>query len=175
MPEPNEETPVAAPRRLRVPKTTLIVAAVAIVEAVLFIGVFMLFSGGPQPSYGHGEESVVHGPDPTEVAPTVEVQLLQKFRVPNNIQGVTWVYDLDLVVKVPAHLSEEMERLKSQRMNEIADGVAGIVRRLDPRYLNEPDLRTLRFQVERALTEISGNPDLIDAVLIPRCVPIRAG
>ncbi|MBW7906921.1 MAG: hypothetical protein LC135_07325 [Phycisphaerae bacterium] len=170
-----QEQAAPAPKRVRLPKTTLIVVVVTVVEAAVFVGLFMMFSGGPQPSYGHGEQHVTEGPDPTVTAPTVEIPLLQKFRVPNNIQGVTWIYDLDLVVKVPAHLAEEMERIKAARLNEIQDSVAGIVRRLDPRYLNEPDLRTLRFQVERVLTEISGNSDLIEAVLIPRCVPIRAG
>jgi hypothetical protein len=58
-------------------------------------------------------------------------------------------------------------------MGEIADAVASIVRSLDPRYLNEPDLKTFRLQVQRALGEIAADPDLIQAVLIPRCVPMR--
>jgi len=176
MPEAKQE-PQAAPakRKPRIPKTALIVGVVTLVEAGVFIMLFMMFSGGPEPTYGHGEETVVHGPNPAETEPTLEIHLLDKFRVPNNIQGVTWIYDLDLVVKVPAHLADEMETLKESRINEISDAVAGIIRRLDPRYLNEPDLRTLRFQIQRTLSEIANNPDLIEAVLIPRCVPIRAG
>lgn len=165
--------PAPAAKKKGLPKTLILIGGITVAEAILFFVAFKLMGGGPSTTHGDEHGSVVQGPEPAAEVADVEVELLAKFRVPNSVQGKTWLYDLDLVVKVPAHRKADMENLKTTRMGEIADSVASIVRSLDPRYLNEPDLKTFRLQVQRALGEIAADPDLIQAVLIPRCVPMR--
>ena len=162
-----------APRKRRVPMLAVIIAGVALGEALLFFVAIKMFGGGPQTTYGD-ERSIVHGPDPSSERSEAEVPLLSKFRVPNSMEGRTWIYELDLVVTVAAHRKGDLERLRDERIGAISDGVAGIIRSLEPRTLNEPDLRTLRAQIQRALGEVAGDRDLIHQVLIPRCVPMRA-
>ncbi len=176
MAEDAPKTEAEAPkRRFKIPRTAVLVTAVAVGEALLIFLGLQLLGGGPQASYGSGGESVVTGPDPMTQTTSVEIQLLEKFRVPNSRQGATWIFDIDLVVKVPAHRRDQIDKLKTERSGEISDAIASIIRSLDPRYLNEPDLQTLRVQVHRVLGQIVGDPNLIEAVLIPRCVPIKAG
>lgn len=174
MAEATAENAAAKPRK-GLPKTLLIVGVVSVLEAGLIIGLMKMFAAGPAATHGAEGPSLVEGPEP-EVHPTVvEVELLTKFRAPNTQQGATWLYDLDLVVKVDGKRKDDMEKVKAEHGGAIADAVANIVRSLEPRYLNEPDLRTLRFQIHRALGEIARDPDLVKGVLIPRCVPLRAG
>lgn len=154
-------------------RTLILIAVVAVVEAVGIYAAVAVFGGGPQASHGAHGESVVHGPEPSEHPPSSEVELLTKFRVPNTLEGRMWIYELDLIVLVPGHRREDFDKLKGERMGAISDAVAAIVRSLEPRELNDPHLKTLRTQIQRALAELSGDPELIDGILVPRCVPSR--
>jgi hypothetical protein len=165
--------PTPAPRSQKMRLVTL-VAVIAIVEGALFFALAKFLGGGPQASHG-AEQHVIEGPDPHTQTATVEVPLLSKFRVPNSVEGRTWIYELDLIVQVPSHRREEFERLKTDRTGAISDAVASIVRSLEPRELNEPDLRTLRMRIQRVLTDVAEDQELIRAIWIPRCVPMRAG
>lgn len=172
-----EEAPVAeAKPKRRLPKTAIIVAVVAVVEAGVLIGAMKFMGGSSEPKEAFGGE---HGhyaePPAAESQPTarVEVALLEKFRVPNNKTGRTYLYDFDVVVSVDAAHKERVEKLKTERAGEISDRVAQIVRGADSQVLNEVDFKTLRMQIENAFGAIAGDKELIHQVLIPRCVPIR--
>lgn len=158
------------------PMTAIIIAGVTLVEAVGFFLAFKFLGGGPQPAHGETKPSIVHGEEPKkEHAETVEMELLKKFWVPNSRRGTQWVYDFDLAVKVSATKEEKMSELLEKKRSEISDQIAAIVRSLDPQYLDEPDLKTFRIQVQRAINEIADDPDLVHSVLVPRCVPMRSG
>jgi flagellar basal body-associated protein FliL len=79
------------------------------------------------------------------------------------------------VIKVPAHEKEQVEAVVAERKGEISDIVARIIRSADPRVLAEDELKTLRMQVQHALTPVLKDEDLVQRVLIPRCVPILSG
>ena len=64
--------------------------------------------------------------------------------------------------------------LAKERLREISDRVARIVRAADPAVLHEPELKTLRMQLQHAVGEVAGDQDAIIEILIPRCVPIRS-
>lgn len=155
--------------------TIVIVVLVALLEGAIFFVAIKWFGGGAQPVYGEEqgflEEQVV-----AQVS-TAEVMLLEGFRVPNNKDGRMTIYDFDITVVVPnddeARFAEVQQAL-GDRINEISDRVAQIIRSASPRSLNEDDFRTLRLQIERAVEEILGDPDAVQRVLIPRCVPLPA-
>lgn len=169
---PAAEKPVAPRKRL--PMTLILIVVIALVEAVIFFVIFKAMGGGPQTT--HGDETGTHaaeGAPAVEHPTSVEIELVNRFRVPNSVQGKTMLYDVDIVVKVSGARKDAVEKLKTERQGEILDAVAAIIRNLDPRELNEPDLKTLRFQIRRALSEIADDRELIQQVLVPRCVPMR--
>ncbi len=128
--------------------------------------------GGEKAAEG-GAES---GPA-TAVAATgsAEVVLLQRFKVPNSKGGTIILYDFDISVVVPAARKTAAEEVFKSRAAEIADRVAQVIRQAAPRVLSEDDFATLRGLLKQLLSEITGDGQLIQRVLIPRCVPLRAG
>lgn len=175
---PNEPPQAeAAPKTKRkIPRTAMIVAIVAVVEAGLLLGAMKLFGGGAQVAHGAtAGDNALHGEDPTqkEKVSSVEVEMLTKFRVPNDKSGRMFIYDFDLAVKVSSKRKDEIDRLVAERRGELSDRVARIIRGNESAVLNEPDLKTLRMQIRNAIGELVGDPEVVQEVLIPRCVPMR--
>jgi len=171
----DEAPPQDAVKKKRIPTTVVIVAVVAIVEGIGFYAAAKLFGSGPEASYGEPGEHYMQGENPTAQAASAEVVLLEEFKAPNTKSGRLYIYDLNIVIKVPAHEKERVEGVVAERKGEISDIVARIVRSADPRILAEDELKTLRMQVQHALTPILRDEDLVERVLIPRCVPILSG
>jgi flagellar basal body-associated protein FliL len=167
----DEAPPQDAAKKKRIPTTLVIVAAVAIVEGIGFYAAAKLSGSGPEASYGKPGEHYVQGEDQT----AEPVVLLEKFKAPNTKSGRLYIYDLNIVIKVPAHEKERVEEVVAERKGEISDIVARIIRSADPRVLAEDELKTLRMQVQHALTPVLKDEDLVQRVLIPRCVPILSG
>lgn len=166
-----------APRK-KLPMTAIIIAGITVVQAAGFFFAFKMFAGPPAPAYGaeHGEgDHHAEGADPhqEEEHGAAEFPLLEKVRVPNNKSGRLYMYDLDVVVVVSAARKPDVEKLKAERAAEISDRVGAIVRAADPRVLEEDDLRTLRTQIQTMLNTICGDAELVQRVLIPRCMPLR--
>lgn len=172
--EPQAES---KPARKKLPMTLIAVLGVAVLEAAGFLIAFQFMGGGgPQPTYGGEEgEHYAHGEEPApEAGPGAEVELLKKFRVPNNKSGRMYIYDLDISLVVPDSKRELATTRIAERAAQISDCVARIVRGADQRTLNEDDLQSLRVQLKHELTTVLQDEGLVDRVLIPRCVPIRA-
>lgn len=170
MPADAADTPAKGGSRM---KTTLIlVLVVAVVEGLGFFMVAKFFGGSPDPAYGADGQHVA------EVATTqpglVEIELLNRFKVPNKSSGRLYIYDLDVVVSVPTDREEPMRELVKSRMGALSDCVARVIRSADPEVLDEPELKTLRLQMQHALLGVTRDEEMINQVLIPRCVPMRA-
>jgi hypothetical protein len=170
---PQEATPK---RKIRVPKTLALVVVIAIIEGAGFYAATKLFGGGPQIAHGAGEDRghLLDGEQVGEVPVTVEIEVLKKFKVPNDKRGRLYIYDFDVALKVPGHREQETTQLIDERQRELADRVARVVRAADPAILHEPELKTLRVQLQHAIGEVVGDQDIIVEVLIPRYVPIRS-
>jgi flagellar basal body-associated protein FliL len=157
------------------PKVLALVVGVTVVEAIGFFAVTRLLGGGPEVAYGEqGQHHLLDGQDPGSMPQTVEIELLKRFRVPNDKGGRLYIYDLDISVKVPGHRKAEVEQLVAERTAEISDRVARLVRGSDPAVVHEPDLKTLRMQIQHVVGEIAGDQGIVTEVLIPRCVPTRS-
>ena len=171
------QEPAPAPKvKKGLPKMLIIVIAVTVVEGGLFFAAMKMFGGGPQVAHGAAEgKDVLKGDDPhkSDTVEAVEIELLTKFRVPNDKSGALFIYDLDLFVKVAKGKQATIEGLVNSRRGELSDRVARIIRGNDAAVLNEADLKTLRTQIRNSLGDLAGDPEIIQEVLIPRCVPMR--
>ena len=155
--------------------TFIIVAAVALVEAVAFVAVIKFFGGGPSVAYGVDDNHVLDGGEPGATGNLAEVVLLETFKVPNNKTGQTVVYDFDITIAVPVARKAEMEQIIQSRDGELRDRIAQIIRQARPQVLQEDDFGTLRMLIKRTLNELAGDEEMIQRVLIPRCMPIPTG
>lgn len=160
--------------RSRFTMTLALILGVTVVEGAGFFAATKLLGGGPETTYGEeGQGHVLSGEEVTGTPPTVEIELLSHFRVPNDRSGRLYVYDFDITAKVPGRRQEEAQKLVAERRGEIADRVAQLVRGAEPAVLREPALKTLRVQIQHAVGEVLGDQELLVGVLIPRCVPSR--
>jgi flagellar basal body-associated protein FliL len=150
-----------------------IVLGVALAQGIAFFVVFKLASGGPEPA--HGENSPAIETPASQPATGAEVVLLKNFKVPNDKSGVLRIYDMDISVVVPQDDKERMTTLAAEHAGEIADTVSQIVRAAPDHMLREDDLRILRNQLLDEIRAITRDEELVQRVLIPRFVPIRAG
>jgi flagellar basal body-associated protein FliL len=173
MPE-EEKAEAPVKKKKKIPKTAVIVGAVALGEAVLFLGAAKLLGGGPDPA--HGQDGHYGNQDGEAKLGTVEVSLVKKFKASNNKAGRLWVYEFDIVAKVPARHEDAMKTLVVERKSEIGDIMLRLVRDAEPHMLaDEADFHTLRQQLLHALRGILDDDEMIQSLLIPRCVPMRSG
>jgi flagellar basal body-associated protein FliL len=131
--------------------------------------------GGGASGHGGGEKPAEASGSAAPATGAAEVVLLQRFKVPNSKGGTTILYDFDISVVVPAARKAAAEEIFKNRAAEISDRVAQIVRQAAPRVLAEDDFATLRGLLKQVLGEITGDGQMVQRVLIPRCVPLRAG
>ena len=168
----------AAPKkkRSRMTMTMVLVLGVALIEGIAFYAATKMFGGGPQTTYGadSSEGNLLEGDEVTDAPSTVEISVVERFKVPNDKRGRPYIYDFDVVIKVPGLRAEEAKEFVESRKGEISDRIARIVRADEPSVLHEAELKTLRMQIQHTLGEIAGDQDMVAEVLIPRCVPVRA-
>lgn len=163
----------AAPAKKKKPPIVLIgvIAGIMIVEAVV---IYMLVGKtGPAPATAAAE---LHGEQEAAAKRTVEVELIdEKFQ--NMQTGKTWMWDVQIVLKVrqqhETFVSEQLEK----RTSEIKEGLSQIFRRAQHSHLCEPELTTLNRQIHAFLDRALGlDPDgnsRVERVLIPRCRGIQ--
>ena len=100
-----------------------------------------------------------------------------EFRAPNKVSGRMLLYDVSIEVQVLGINYHEVEEKLKARKALISDRIRTIIAQTDPEKLNgqaEPGLETLKRQVKMQLEEIIGGHDLVEEVLVPRCIPFRA-
>lgn len=150
--------------------TAIIVAAVALIEGGLFFIAIKWMGGGPGVAHGVEDNYL----DEAEVAQvkTVEVPLVQDMRVINSQDGTLTTYVFDVTVVIPSDNEQRLEDIKAaleSRRAAISDRIQQIIRGQSPRVLQrEPDLQTVRLQVQQAITEVLRDPDAVTQVLFPR-------
>ena len=171
----DEDAASSPKKRSSMLMTIAIVLAVAVVEGGAFFVVVKFMGGGPEPSYGAEGEHMLAGEGQVERESLAEVVVLENFKVPNNKTGQTTIYDFDISVGVPESRQEEVLQIVKTRDAELRDRVFQIIRQARPRVLEEDDFGTLRLLLKHALSEIVGDEEVIQRVLIPRWLPIVTG
>ena len=127
----------------------------------------MMFSSGPRNVVA---DVPVKAVEPEEKF--VEVDLV-KGKLPNNIGGRLFTYDLQIVAKVNEKDKAKATELFAARDAETRDRIRTIIASSDPKSLGEPGLETLRRQIAYQLEQDLGKDgkDLVKEVLIPKCTP----
>ncbi len=165
-------------------KTPVLLGVAMVVEAAVLFAGFKFLGAGAKPTEAglampaHGEEGG-HGEGgesaPVDRKKKVEVPVLD-VKAPNRRMGRTFIYDVSIVVQTRAEHEKTVKDAIKDHEALIKDRFRTIIAQSDPEKLgggSEPGLETLRRQVKYQLDEIVGE-GLIDEVLVPRCIPIRA-
>ena len=180
--EDSEEGPKKGGIKGMLTKLPVLVGGAMAVEAAVLIGVFLIFSGGPAEADAHGDDG--HGEveyddhgNPLPAADHGEMAEVEvgKFRAPNRLNGRTYVFDVEIGVRVKGDVAEKVAAKLEASQSLVKDRMNYIIASIDPQKLNgaaEPGLETLRRQVKYRLDLIVGE-GLIEEVLVPRCMPYR--
>lgn len=126
---------------------------------------------------GGDHEKPVDGAAPTrkfDKKRPYEISVVE-FRAPNKMSGRTFLYDIVIFAVVKGEHMDKVQRTLKDREALIKDRIRTIIAQSDPEKLgggSEPGLETLRRQVKYQLDEIVGD-NLIEEVLVPRCIPFR--
>ncbi len=162
-----DEIPDRPQEKRKLPlKSILVLAAIMLLEG----GVFALWLTFAEPTAASGAVKSPLASDP--VAHTAEVTVLN-FRAPNTQTGKLWLYDMEIVIEVPRDRKLFVDKIVQDRQAAIRDALNTLIRRAEPQHLVEPELQTLRRQIQVTLTDILGE-DNVENVLIPQCTPYRA-
>lgn len=171
---PAETAPAegAAPAKKKSPIATIgLVAGIMVAEAAVLYVLLGKTSAQPATAEAH-----VAGHDEAEKKETVEIELLdEKFQ--NMQTGKTWMWDVQIVLKVKQKNEELITPELEKRASEIKEGLAQVFRRAQHSHLVEPELITVNRQVHAFMDRLLGlDPEghsRIERVLIPRCRGIQ--
>jgi flagellar basal body-associated protein FliL len=164
-------------------KTPIMLGGVMIIEAAVLFAGFKFLGGGAGPAIGADLKTEAGGDAPAndghggaaDSRKSVEIPVVE-FRAPNKVSGRLLLIDVSIFMLVRAdHEAQARDTLKT-REALIKDRIRTIIAQSDPEKLGgeaEPGLETLRRQVKYQLDEIIGE-GMIEEVLVPRCIPIRA-
>lgn len=179
-------------------KTPVLLGIAMVLEAIVLFAGFKFLGGGPKAAVavnlggdekaadshggggsgesagGHGEKS--HGkPGSGDKRQLVEVNVVD-IKAPNTQNGRRYLYDVSVFITVRGELEQKVKDALKQREVMIKDRMRTLIAQMDPEKLgggSEPGLETLRRQVKSQLEIIIGD-DMIDEVLVPKCIPFRA-
>lgn len=160
-------------------KTPVMIGAVMIIEAMVLFAGFKFLGGGPQPVAG-ADLAVTETPDgeasvSADPGDWVEIQVVE-FRAPNKVSGRLLLIDVSIYMAVKSQHQQKAADMLKARGALITDRIRTIIAQSDPERLGgeaEPGLETLRRQIKYQLDEILGE-GIVEEVLVPRCIPIRA-
>jgi len=165
--EPAAEA-AAAPKK-KFPMKLLMAGMAVVVLEVATVGVTAMMTGGPK----RAQAADVPATAPAAaVEKDVELAIIDA-KLPNNMDGKLYLFDLQVVAKVDEKQQKKVEDLLKERAAAIKDRIRTIIASSDRKSLSEPGLETLRRQVLYQLEQDLGK-DLIKELLIPKCTPYRA-
>jgi hypothetical protein len=175
MPKDEVDAEVAGTDRKRKLWAYLIVAGLMLGEgAAIFVGIKLI--GGTSPAAGAASTetgagaggSLAHAePDLVEV-PVCEVDSF------NKMTGKLYVYHIQVVAVVRRTAAPGFKEMVDARQATIRDRVNTVVRRAEPKFLNEPGLETIRRQIKFELDKVFGDQDLIQELLLPALLQSQA-
>lgn len=153
-------------------KTVLVLVAVLLVEGLAVSALFW-FAGKPAEVRADGSTA-----DQTAVLKQPVEVLVVEDRFQNTRTGRPYLYDTQVYVILARQHEQAVAASLESMKAQIHSDVATIFRRAEPSHLLEPELATLRRQIQAALTRHIGHDDegepIVQEVLIPKCMQYRA-
>ncbi|HNO77924.1 MAG TPA: hypothetical protein PKN33_07665 [Phycisphaerae bacterium] len=86
----------------------------------------------------------------------------------NKRDGRLFLYNVQVTIRVQSDKKEQVEEIISMRESTIKDRFNTVIRSADSKYLNEPELKTIRRQLQHELENVMGDDQLIEELLIPK-------
>lgn len=93
--------------------------------------------------------------------------VIAEFRAMNDRSGHTIVYDLKVYGRVAGGNIDKVQKLLETKKATVEDRFAKVIRAAEPQYFKEAGLETLRRQIKHELDGLTGDPQLVQEVLIP--------
>lgn len=151
------------------------VLLVVILEVVTITTVAILTS---EPEAGAGMEGFKL--DESRKLDKIREIILIEGRFPNNLRGITYLYDTEIRVEVKQKNAERVESQIAELEGRLMMNISTIMGQAEPRLFEEPHFVTLRRQIEQMLRDvikpdIETNESLIEGVLIVKLVGFPAG
>lgn len=145
-------------------KTMLVVLGVLALEGggIFFATKMMYKTEEVQAEELTGEEKRMQMlKDQTELA-------LPEMNAYNKRDGRLFMYNLQVTIRVQSDKKEQIEEAIKLRESTIMDRFNTVIRRADTKFLNEPELQTIRRQLQHELESIIGDDQIIEELLIPK-------
>lgn len=160
-----EEAQPAPEKKPSRKKLIVMIAAVAVVEAVIIVGVMLMF-GGPAPVQAeHAADPIANDEDQK----TVELPVL-KGRLANDKSGVTYIFDTEIYVHTRRKHEERVKGELERFANEIKAEITAIWRTSEPHHFREPKLENLTRKVHALMNDRFGTETEGGEPLIAKCV-----
>lgn len=150
--------------------TIAVVAGIMLIEGVVvFLAVRMT---AETPDQAAAAELVT---DPSQLLDIMDAELpLVDCDAINRKSGQSIVVHISLSVRVSADDQEYAAKLVEKRQSTVKDRVQMILRSADPQHLNEPNLDTLKRQIQFELDKIFEDNELVLEVLITQILQTRS-
>lgn len=86
----------------------------------------------------------------------------------NKRDGRLFMYNFQVTIRVQSDKKEQIEEALELRESTIKDRFNTVIRRAETKFLNEPELKTIRRQLQHELESIIGDDQVIEELLIPK-------
>lgn len=159
-----EESPPAASAGKKKLKTILLVAGLLGLEGG---GIFFATKMMYKPAEVQAEETSDQDKHMQTLKDQVELAL-PELSAYNKRDGRLFLYNLQVTIRVQADQKEQIEEVIKLRESTIMDRFNTVIRRADTKFLNEPELQTIRRQLQHELETIVGDDQVIEELLIPK-------
>ncbi len=143
---------------------------------LIVLGLLGLEGGGiffaTKMMYGKPEEAeAVEVTDQEKRMQTLKDQVeiaLPELNAYNKRDGRMFLFNFQVTIRVQSEQKEQVEEIIELRESTIKDRFNTVIRRADSKFLNEPELQTIRRQLQHELEDIIGDDQLIEELLIPK-------
>ncbi len=153
-------------------KTMLILSGVMLIEALAFLGAFMLAGGPADVKAEIGAEARLEESE----LPVEKLVVADRFQ--NTRQGKAYLYETEIYIVIRKKHEAQIDGQLDTKAAQISTDIATVFRRAEPAHLLEPTLATLTRQIRAALEERfeldEDGKSMIEQVLIRKCTRYAA-
>ena len=168
---PPENDQAAAPDKDRKAKGSVPFKSIIILLAIMLLegGGLTLYMAYSDPSgAGAGTVEGASGPARSSMG---EVLVLED-RFTNMRTGRLYMYDVRICVEIDEDNLKSIEKKLGKRRAYVYDSIRIVFAQADPKYLEEPELQTMKRKVHEILEEVLGK-DTVKQVLFAKYHPYR--
>ncbi|NOX59732.1 MAG: hypothetical protein GXP29_12875 [Planctomycetes bacterium] len=145
-------------------KTMLMIAGILALEGGgIFFATKMVYKTEPVKAeqISDQQEHMQRVKDQVEIA-------LPELNAYNKRDGRLFLYNMQVTIRVQSDQKEQVEEVIKLRESTIMDRFNTVIRGADMKFLNEPELQTIRRQLQHELEDVLGDDQVIEELLIPK-------